>query len=72
MSAKNVDKHNRLRSVTVKFRMSPQESKQLNTAVTLTKKLNVTAGQLLNEYGISYETFRKRDGRFIKLTLEQG
>lgn len=72
MSAKNVDKHNRSRSVTVKFRMSPQESKQLNTAVTLTKKLNVTAGQLLNEYGIGYETFRKRDGRFIKLTLEQG
>lgn len=35
MSAKNVDRHNRLRSVTVGFRMSPEESEQLNTAVAL-------------------------------------
>ena len=38
---------------------------------TLTKKLNVIAGRLLNEFGVRYETFRKRDGRFITLTLNQ-
>ena len=37
----------------------------------LTKKLNVIAGRLLNEFGVRYETFRKRDGRFITLTLNQ-
>ena len=35
MSARNVDKHNRWRSVTVGFRVSPEESEQLNKAVAL-------------------------------------
>jgi len=35
MSAKNVDKHNRFRSITVGFRVSPEENEQINTAVAL-------------------------------------
>ena len=35
MSAKNVDKHNRFRSITVGFRVSPEENEQINRAVTL-------------------------------------
>lgn len=35
MSAKNVDKHNRFRSVTVGFRVSPEEHETLNRIVTL-------------------------------------
>ena len=35
MSAKNMDKHNRWRNVTVAFRMSPEEDQQLETLVQL-------------------------------------
>ena len=35
MSAKNMDDHNRWRSVTVAFRMSPEEAEQLNRFVKL-------------------------------------
>ena len=35
MSAKNRDNHNRWRSVTVGFRVSPEEAKQIDTAVAL-------------------------------------
>ena len=35
MSAKNVDRHNRFRNITVGFRVSPEESEQLNRAVAL-------------------------------------
>jgi len=35
MSAKNRDEHNRWRSITVGFRVSPEESEQLNAAVAL-------------------------------------
>ena len=35
MSAKNVDKHNRLRSVTVGFRVSPEEAKLLDSLVAV-------------------------------------
>lgn len=35
MSAKNVDKHNRFRSITVGFRVSPEERDELNRAVAL-------------------------------------
>ena len=35
MSAKNVDRHNRFRSITVGFRVSPEENEQLNLAVAL-------------------------------------
>ncbi len=35
MSAKNRDKHNRFRSITVGFRVSPEEQEQLNRAVAL-------------------------------------
>lgn len=33
MSAKNVDKYNRFRSITVAFRVSPEEQKELNRAI---------------------------------------
>ena len=35
MSTKNRDNHNRWRSVTVGFRVSPEEAKQIDTAVAL-------------------------------------
>lgn len=35
MSAKNVDKHNRFRSITVGFRVSPEKQEELNRAVAL-------------------------------------
>ncbi len=35
MSAKNTDNHNRWRSMTVAFRMSPEEAEQLNRFVKL-------------------------------------
>jgi len=35
MSAKNVDRHNRFRSITVGFRVSPEEQAELNRAVAL-------------------------------------
>ena len=35
MSAKNVDQHNRFRSITVGFRVSPKENEQINRAVAL-------------------------------------
>ena len=35
MSAKNLDKHNRWRSITVGFRVSPEESEQINKAVAM-------------------------------------
>ena len=35
MSAKNRDEHNRWRNITVGFRVSPEENKQINTAVAL-------------------------------------
>ena len=35
MSAKNVDKHNRFRCITVGFRVSPEENEHINTAVAV-------------------------------------
>lgn len=35
MSAKNCDNHNRFRSQTIAFRVSPEEDKQINIAVSL-------------------------------------
>ena len=35
MSAKNVDKHNRFRNITVGFRVSPEENELINKAVAL-------------------------------------
>ncbi len=35
MSAKNLDKHNRFRSITVGFRVSPEEQEEINRAVSL-------------------------------------
>lgn len=35
ISAKNVDKYNRFRSITVAFRVSPEEQKELNRAIAL-------------------------------------
>ena len=35
VATKNVDKYNRFRSITVGFRVSPEENKQINTAVAI-------------------------------------
>ena len=35
MSAKHVDQYNRFRSITVAFRVSPEEQKELNRAIAL-------------------------------------
>ena len=37
----------------------------------LTKKLNVNAGRLFNEYGIRYENSRSHDGRKVSFQLVQ-
>ena len=37
----------------------------------LTRKLNVNADRLWNEYGIRIETSRTHAGRIVKLTLEE-
>lgn len=53
-----VDKQNRLRENT------------WSTNV-LTRKLNVSADRLYNDYGIRYESKRTHDGRTVCLTFEQ-
>ena len=35
MSARNLDKHNRFRCITVGFRVSPEEQEHINKAVAL-------------------------------------
>ena len=40
------------------------------TPIQLGMKLNVTAGRLLNEYGILYESRRTHAGRRIKFVLQ--
>jgi hypothetical protein len=35
MSAKNLDKHNRFRSITIGFRVSPEENEQINKFVAV-------------------------------------
>ena len=35
MSAKNLDKHNRFRNITVGFRVSPEENEQINKVVAI-------------------------------------
>ena len=35
LSAKNVDRHNRFRSITVGFRVSPEENEEIKRAVAL-------------------------------------
>ena len=37
----------------------------------LTRKLNVNAGRLNDEYNIRYESSRSHDGRIIKLSYEK-
>lgn len=37
----------------------------------LTRKLNVSANRLYNDYGIRYESKRTHEGRTVCLTLEQ-
>lgn len=38
----------------------------------LTRRLNVGADRLLNEYGVAYENSRCHAGRQVKLTLASG
>ena len=52
MSAKNNDDHNRFRSKTIAFRVSPEEDKQLNIAVSL-------SGMTKQDYIISKVSDRK-------------
>lgn len=40
-------------------------------ANALTMKLNINAGRLFNEYGISYQNKRCHDGRKVSLIYEQ-
>ena len=39
-------------------------------ANTLTRRLNINAGRLLDEYNVRYESSRSHTGRRIRLTLE--
>ena len=52
MSAKNLDRHNRWRNITVAFRVSPEENAQIETAVRLsglTKQDYITRRLLCRE-----------------------
>ena len=52
MSAKNLDRHNRWRNITVAFRVSPEEDTQIETAVRLsglTKQDYITRRLLCRE-----------------------
>ena len=51
MSAKNCDNHNRWRSKTIGFRVSPEENKQIETAVRLSglTKQDYITRRLLNK-----------------------
>jgi len=50
MSEKNYDNHNRLRSKTIAFRVSPEEDQQINTVVSLSglNKQEFIVSKLLN------------------------
>ena len=52
MSAKNLDRHNRWRNITVAFRVSPEEDREIETAVRLsglTKQDYITRRLLCRE-----------------------
>ena len=51
MSVKSLDKHNRWRSITVGFRVSPEEAKQLDIAVALSglTKQDYILNRLMNK-----------------------
>lgn len=54
MSAKNNDNHNRFRSITIAFRVSPEEDEQINIAVSLsgmTKQNYITYKLLDRSFG---------------------
>ena len=57
MSAKNVDRHNRFRSITVGFRVSPEEQDELNRAVALTYNdgsvLTIDCENVENHYDVT-------------------
>lgn len=50
MSAKNLDNHNRFRSETIGFRVSPEENEQINVAVSMSgmPKQNYITHKLLD------------------------
>ena len=50
MSAKNLDRHNRWRSKTVAFRMSPEEADQLDTNVRLSGLTSRTLRRISGSY----------------------
>lgn len=52
MSAKNVDRHNRFRNITVGFRVSPDENAEINRAVALSG---------LSKQGYCYRRCMERD-----------
>ena len=52
MSAKNVDRHNRFRNITVGFRVSPEENAEINRAVALSG---------LSKQGYCYRRCMERD-----------
>ena len=52
MSAKNVDRHNRFRNITVGFRVSPEENAEINRAVALSG---------LSKKGYGYRRCMERD-----------
>ena len=51
MSAKNVDKHNRFRSITVGFRVSPEENEELNGCFVGTSQTGILLSQVYGARG---------------------
>ncbi len=56
MSAKNKDNHNRWRSITIAFRVSPEENEQINEMVGLTglKKQDYLTSNMLRHQFVVY------------------
>lgn len=59
MSAKNLDRHNRWRSKTVAFRMSPEEADQLDTNVSKVNEKLSRENENLRAENRNYKLLRK-------------
>ena len=68
MSVKSLDRHNRWRSITVGFRMSPQESEMLNRKVALS---GLTKQEYIIRRLLDWEITVRPNSRIYKALADQ-
>lgn len=68
MSAKSMDNHNRWRSITVGFRMSPQENEMLNRKVAMS---GLTKQDYITQRLLGWEVVVRPNSRIYKALYEQ-